>query len=371
MSNQNYLSAIHSYKYNEVTQEPKWKKKNKLSFKNGPHATVYMMNGDTYFGEWKDNLKHGHGTYFSNKTKRIYDGEWSFDKRCGDGTLSIREDDKLYDIPSNVKIEKEKKTIMDGYYEILKNGTESILKGNAATYNTTLPKKTSKNAKMRYRKLYVGQWMDDKFNGYGTYYYYDGVREYYEGYWENNMNEGWGVMYYKDGSYYEGEWHRENRHGQGVLMLKNGDFYEGMWMNGEKEGPGKFIYKSKRQKYEGEWSKGIPKCGTIVDISSLPEYPERKYPIPPLKLLKPDEVLKNEYKKLTIERLNTLYNQGEIDFDKGILEDDTESSGENENDDSLDKNLSEKERILKSLRSLCNDNIDEENKNSKIDEEED
>ena len=59
MSNQNYLSYIHSYKYNEVTTEPKWKKKDRLSYKNGPHATISMMNGDTYFGEWKDNLKHG------------------------------------------------------------------------------------------------------------------------------------------------------------------------------------------------------------------------------------------------------------------------------------------------------------------------
>jgi len=53
-------------------------------------------------------------------------------------------------------------------------------------------------------------------------------------------------------------------------------------MNGEKEGPGKFIYKSKRQMYEGQWSNGIPKCGTIVDITELPIYPKRKYPIPPV-----------------------------------------------------------------------------------------
>lgn len=40
-------------------EEPQWKTKDRLGQKNGPHATVYLVNGDQYIGEWKDNLKHG------------------------------------------------------------------------------------------------------------------------------------------------------------------------------------------------------------------------------------------------------------------------------------------------------------------------
>ena len=36
-----------------------WKSRDKLSQKNGPHATVYLINGDKYMGEWKDNLRDG------------------------------------------------------------------------------------------------------------------------------------------------------------------------------------------------------------------------------------------------------------------------------------------------------------------------
>jgi len=347
MSNQNYLSYIHSYKYNEVTTEPKWKKKDRLSYKNGPHATVYMMNGDTYFGEWKDNLKHGHGTYNYYKTKRVYDGEWAFDKRNGEGMLSIREDDPLYDPKLNEpKDDIKKKNIMDGYYDILKHGIQDEMESKSI--NNLNPKNLKNNSKMKYRKLYVGQWMDDKFNGYGTYYYNDGIKEYYEGYWENGMNEGWGVMHYKDGSYYEGEWHKKLRHGKGLLMLKNGDCYEGMWMNGEKEGPGKFIYKSKRQMYEGQWSNGIPKCGTIVDISELPIYPKRKYPIPPCELKNPDRVLQKEYKELTLARLKKIYGD-DFDYKEYIYNDDDIINNDNE------QNIEEQSKdkyVVNSLKNL-------------------
>lgn len=138
--------------------------------------------------------------------------------------LSIREDDPLYDPKLNEpKEDLKKKNIMDGYYDILKHGIQDEMKSKSI--NNLTPRNFKNNNKMKYRKLYVGQWMDDKFNGYGTYYYNDGIKEYYEGYWEDGMNEGWGVMHYKDGSYYEGEWHKKLRHGKGLLMLSMNVYY--------------------------------------------------------------------------------------------------------------------------------------------------
>ena len=47
--------ARHAY----ITQTPLWQERDILSQKNGPHATVFMINGDRYLGEWKGNKKHG------------------------------------------------------------------------------------------------------------------------------------------------------------------------------------------------------------------------------------------------------------------------------------------------------------------------
>ena len=38
---------------------PLWEQKDQTSKKNGSHAKLYMTNGDTYHGEWKNDMKHG------------------------------------------------------------------------------------------------------------------------------------------------------------------------------------------------------------------------------------------------------------------------------------------------------------------------
>ena len=53
-----------------------------------------------------------------------------------------------------------------------------------------------------------------------------------------------------------------------------------MWLNNEKEGPGKFIYKTKRQSYEGEWVSGMPKCGMLRDLPPLQGQNAKDFPIP-------------------------------------------------------------------------------------------
>jgi hypothetical protein len=230
-----------------------WKQKDMLSQKNGAHGTVYLINGDRYSGEWKDNLRHGKGTHFYKKTGQKYLGEWQNDKREGYGTLSIPD--------------------------------------------ATLGNKVSTEKLV---KVYTGGWKNDSKHGHGTYFYPDG--SIYEGNWSQNMRQGWGRQTYADGSVYEGEWHHESRHGQGVLLLKNGDRYEGMWFDNEKEGPGTFVYLKKRQCYKGEWIKGQPRCGTLENLSSLPGYPGTLYPIPLLELENPQAVLDSQRDAIYEER---------------------------------------------------------------------
>ncbi|KAJ3414327.1 hypothetical protein HDV05_006695 [Chytridiales sp. JEL 0842] len=254
------IIARHKY----ITQTPQWQARDTLSQKNGPHATVFMVNGDRFLGEWKGNKKHGNGTYFYASTGSIYEGEWANDMRNGYGTFSV---------PLN----KPKSTLAE----------DSLFASSNLSETAGSKKRKLKNPfeNSTLRKVYAGEWRNDRREGYGTYFYEDGGV--YDGMWMDDQREGWGKMHYVDGSTYEGEWHREMRHGQGILLLTNGDRYEGMWLDDQKEGPGKFIYKTKRQAYEGEWYRGLPKCGTLVDLPPLPGTMPRKYPIPELKLAAP------------------------------------------------------------------------------------
>ena len=225
----------------------------------------------------------GNGTYFYAGTGSIYEGEWLDDMRNGYGTFSV---------PMG------KPTITGSSSGV--NVSEKSNKKTTSSQRSASPVSSKsghshKSEESHLRKVYAGEWKNDKREGFGTYYYDDGGC--YEGSWENDKKEGWGKMRYADGTIYEGEWHREMRHGQGILLLSwlfiicisytnvscllaNGDRYEGMWLDDFKEGPGKFIYRLKRQAYEGEWVKGLPKCGTIVDLPPLHGTMPRKYPIP-------------------------------------------------------------------------------------------
>ncbi|ORY40155.1 histone H3 K4-specific methyltransferase SET7/9 N-terminal domain-containing protein [Rhizoclosmatium globosum] len=271
--------ARHAY----ITKTPLWEQRDMLSRKNGPHATVYMVNGDRYLGEWFANKKQGNGTYFYNATGSLYEGEWHNDMRNGFGTFAT----PITEPPHN------------------NSPTRSPHNNNAPTHLQTVPSSTipatPRKRRRNPRAVYAGQWKDDNRDGRGTYFYEDG--SWYEGLWKEDQKEGWGRMNYIDGSVYDGEWHKEMRHGQGVLLEPTGDRYEGMWLDDQKEGPGKYIYKSKRQMYEGEWSKGLPKCGTLVDLPPLPGQVPKKYPIPEIKLADPEAVLEHQREEIRDARM--------------------------------------------------------------------
>ncbi|KAJ3104455.1 hypothetical protein HDU97_009240 [Phlyctochytrium planicorne] len=271
-----------------ITQVPLWEQRDRLSQKNGSHATVFMINGDRYLGEWKANKKEGNGTYYYNKTGSVYEGEWQYDMRNGYGTFSVP-------VESGI------------------NASDAIAEPSsrsaspASTSSKQAPSKKTGNVRPKtpaLRKVFAGEWKNDRRHGFGTYYYEDG--SYYEGKWEDDKKEGWGKMNYVDGSVYEGEWHREMRHGQGIYLLPNGDRYEGMWLDDQKEGPGRFIFKTKRQAYEGEWSKGMPKCGSLVDLLPLPGTMPRKYPIPAIKLADPEGLLHGQRSLIQEERMQRM-----------------------------------------------------------------
>ncbi|KAJ3031225.1 UNVERIFIED_CONTAM: hypothetical protein HDU68_005831 [Siphonaria sp. JEL0065] len=293
--------ARHAY----ITKTPLWEQRDMLSRKNGPHATVYMINGDRYLGEWFANKKQGNGTYFYNETGSIYEGEWANDQRNGFGTFAT---------PIHTPQAPQDPSTYPPTSRSSSPGNCSLLTvEDPKNPNKTKKKKKKEGASessqegLLLRKVYAGQWKNDKRDGRGTYFYEDG--SWYEGLWMEDQKEGWGRMNYVDGSVYDGEWHKEMRHGQGVLLEPSGDRYEGMWLDDQKEGPGKYIYKSKRQLYEGEWSRGLPKCGTLIDLPPLPGQMPKKYPIPEIKLADPSTVLEKQREEIRDMRMVRMMNE--------------------------------------------------------------
>ncbi|KAJ3173918.1 hypothetical protein HK101_011003 [Irineochytrium annulatum] len=297
---------------------PLWEQRDVLSQKTGQHATVFMINGDRYLGEWRGNKKQGNGTYFYSKSGSVYEGEWANDNRNGYGTFSVPVSRLPRFAPPPTTSRPLNQTITPNYastsstlspsptsfasHHTLSMGLLPSPSAISASASRPSSRSTTKRGKSpTLRKVYAGEWVDDRREGFGTYYYEDGG--FYEGRWEDDQKEGWGRMSYVDGAVYEGEWHREMRHGQGIFLLPNGDRYEGMWLDDQKEGPGRFIFKTKRQAYEGEWSKDLPKCGTLVDLLPLPGTMPRKYPIPALKLAAPMEILRDQKEIIQEERL--------------------------------------------------------------------
>lgn len=60
-------------------------------------------------------------------------------------------------------------------------------------------------------------------------------------------------------------------------------------MNDMKEGPGKFIYLAKKQLLEGEWHKGIPVCGALLQFPGMAQ----AHPLPRIELMDYKQVLED------------------------------------------------------------------------------
>lgn len=203
------------------------------SYRQGFHATVYdvrrdpdldnkdiirdktkvvfpFVSGQSYKGQWKDDVKQGFGTEVTPDGTK-YEGEWLADKRHGRGTFFVK-------------------------------------KGK------------------RFIRQYVGDWAAGNMEGFGVYYYPSG--EIYRGDWVANKRSGNGRLELPSGDYYVGEWRDDVQSGFGTYNVANGNLYEGLWMHGLKEGSGRFFYAATGKVYEGEWAEDQPRCGEYREPSS-------------------------------------------------------------------------------------------------------
>ena len=86
---------------------------------------------------------------------------------------------------------------------------------------------------------YVGEWVNDKRSGTGTYTFASG--DVYEGQWLDGMYHGFGTYSSAESDEYEGEWRQDKMSGRGKYRYRElGDVYEGDWAGGLREGVGKY-----------------------------------------------------------------------------------------------------------------------------------
>ena len=86
---------------------------------------------------------------------------------------------------------------------------------------------------------YLGQYLDDKKEGYGTWRFSaDG--KVYRGQFKNDMRHGYGIQESLNGETYSGQWFEGKCQGYGLIKFANGDEYDGQFKNNKKDGTGFF-----------------------------------------------------------------------------------------------------------------------------------
>lgn len=170
------------------------------------------VNGDVYEGDWVENAREGHGTYWKHEYGRHraeYVGEWRRGKREGFGVFH----DEL-------------------------------------------------------GQRFEGDWVRSKRHGRGRQTAIANAedREYQtDGSYDGGNPPGVDL--------YEGDWVEDRMTGEGVMSYANGDVFAGGWLDGEKHGSGTHLYAGKGRAYEGVWDRGTPRCGTYRE--ALPNEAER------------------------------------------------------------------------------------------------
>ena len=164
-------------------------------------GTEHTADGDVYEGEFMNGKWHGHGQLMDSKMHLKYDGAWKYGVKHGFGNCI---DDRGQYIGDFVKG--------------LKHG-----EGELVFYN---------------QDRYIGEFMDDLFNGHGKYISSDG-RVIYDGEWRNGMRCGEGKMFLGNGEYFQGMFCNDMMYGKGIYYYQNGmPKYVGEMRNDMRNGEG-------------------------------------------------------------------------------------------------------------------------------------
>ena len=185
-------------------------------YANGMRSQGKYVSGDgsiEYSGQWRDDLRHGTGTFYQRGLYR-YTGLWKEDVRDGHGQCEYSDGSKYTgEWKNNLRHGKGELRHPNGdrflgTFELGEmEGTGGAMYDNGDKYN--------------------GNWKEGKRHGAGRCVYAGG--DLYEGEWRDDVREGKGQCKYKNGDRYQGMWKQNRRHGYGVCFFKDGTCFRGDW----------------------------------------------------------------------------------------------------------------------------------------------
>ena len=135
--------------------------------------------GQTYEGEWHEGKRHGKGVLSYNQDKTIlYTGSWELGLRSGYGQMKYASGN-----------------VYEGHWKADRKCGRGAMSWKSVD------------------EFYVGDWCDDKPNGFGEHIWADnGSRSMtkqmcnmYRGEWQNGVRNGQGTFFYSNGSQYSGK----------------------------------------------------------------------------------------------------------------------------------------------------------------------
>ena len=222
-NNKRHGQGTYSWKYGDK-YVGQWK-----DDKENGQGSYYFKDGRKYVGQWKNGIKHGQGT-FTWKDGDKYTGQWKMDQRHGQGNYYYANGDKYsgqwqkgLEHGQGTKTKKngniEKGIWNKGFLISVKPKTSSLNKQIKAK-NTTKPSQV---------KICPSPGYKDNCKGKMTY----NSGNTYNGFFKNNKRHGKGTYTWTNGNKYVGQWKDNKENGKGIKTYKNGKIEKGIWENGK------------------------------------------------------------------------------------------------------------------------------------------
>jgi hypothetical protein len=177
---------------------------------------IFIENGDTFRGDFRNNQKNGFGKYTWNNGD-MFLGDYKNDKKNGAGVYSYATGDIF------------KGTFLDG----LAHGRGKYSYSDGSKF--------------------IGIYNNGKRTGLGKLIFHDSSK--FEGQFLNGKLNGFGKAKFVNGDKYVGQWRDDKQLGHGVYTWENGDVYRGNWERGKLSGHGSFSY-SNGSYFYGEFDNG-------------------------------------------------------------------------------------------------------------------
>lgn len=201
---------------------------------DSPNGKIVYSTGDVYEGELKGVARHGKGTITYKEDGAVYTGDFSEDQLTGEGT---------YSNPEGISYTG---SVVDGK----PNGRGKYVFADGS--------------------FYYGDWVDGKRNGTGEEHYADG--SYYYGAFTDDRRNGQsdvtvtlenGMVYtgknkyvYASGDTYVGDYLNGKRNGNGTYTWVSGQSYTGEFAGDTMEGNGTYDFGGGKAPYTGVFAGG-------------------------------------------------------------------------------------------------------------------